>query len=82
MSGCLPAEPVNFPGPLEPDPDTVPVESARGKLHAGQVIEVEFASGNRNQQIRGCRLNEPEVIGGVLHVSHDQPFQLMVTMSP
>ena len=45
----LPVEAVDLPRPGKPDPDTVPVEPARGEFHPGQVIKIELASGGGRQ---------------------------------
>jgi hypothetical protein len=84
----LPVETVNLPRPGKPDPDTVPVEPARGEFHPGQVIEIEPALGGRSQKAGWRRLDESQVIRGELGITggcrfcHGHGFQLMVTMSP
>ena len=84
----LPVETVDLPRPGKPDPDTVPVEPARGEFHPGQVIEIEPALGGRSQKAGWRRLDESQVIRGELGITggcrfcHGHGFQLMVTMSP
>ena len=58
----LPVEAVDLPRSGKADPDTVPVEPARGEFHPGQVIEIEPALGGSSQKSGWRRLDESQVI--------------------